>query len=127
MTTNRNFIRTVLLLQTGMLAVLVTEATVVAVVGIGSSIPMLLTAAAMVFIGDSARTGKLGRRLAWTERLLIATFGLDLAIALITALAVPEPTVWVSRLAVPVFVLRSIRSNRPDHPVEVERTELATA
>ena len=127
MTTNHNCIRTVLLLQTGMLAVLVTEATVVAVVGIGSSIPVLLTTAAMVFIGDAARTGKLGRRLAWTEKLLVASFGLDLVIALVTALAVPEPMVWVSRLVIPVFVLRSVRRYRRRSTEAGVRPELVNA
>ena len=127
MTTNHNCIRTVLLLQTGMLAVLVTEATVVAVVGIGSSIPVLLTTAAMVFIGDAARTGKLGRRLAWTEKLLVASFGLDLVIALVTALAVPEPMVWVSRLVIPVFALRSVRRYRRRSTEAEIRPELVNA
>ena len=108
----RELLRPVLLLQTGILALSTLEATVVAVAGVGSPVPALLTAAATVFVGRSARTGRLGRALRWTERLIVATFVIDTAIALVTAGAALEPMVWISRLIVPLFVLRVAQAER---------------
>jgi hypothetical protein len=109
----RELLRPVLLLQTGILTLSALEATVVAAVGIGSPVPALLTAAAAVFVGTSARTGRATRSLRWTERLIVTTFLVDTAIALFTSGAVLEPMVWISRLALPVFVLRVVRAE-PD-------------
>jgi len=108
----RELLRPVLLLQTGILALSTLEATVVAVAGVGSPVPALLTAAATVFVARSARTGRLGRALRWTERLIVATFVLDTAISLVTAGAALEPMVWISRLIIPLFVLRVARAER---------------
>ncbi len=128
MTRNQNIIRTVLLIQTGMLALVTAEATLVAAFGIGSPISVLLTAAALVFVGDAALTGKLARRLKWTERVLIGTFVVDLIISLITALAVPEPTAWLSRVVIPLFVLVAIRRATASHSPESARSsELVAA
>jgi hypothetical protein len=109
---HRELIRPVLLVQTGILALSTLEATVVAAAGVGSPVPVLLTAAAMVFVGAAARTGELTRPLVWTERLVAATFVIDTAISLLTAGAVLEPMVWLSRLITPMFVLRMARAER---------------
>lgn len=106
----RELLRPVLLIQTGILSLSTLEATVVAVAGVGSPVPALLTAAATVLVGASARTGRLTRSLCWTERFIVATFVVDTLIALFTAGATLEPMVWVSRLALPVFVLVVARS-----------------
>ena len=125
MTRNQDFIRTVLLVQTGMLALITAEASLVAVVGIGSPISALLTAAALVFVGAAARTTKLARRLKWTERVLIGTFVVDLIISLITALDVPEPMAWLSRVVIPTFILVAIRRATPAQtPVSAQVSEL---
>lgn len=125
MTRNRELIRTVLLIQTGMLALLTAEASLIAAVGVGSPISAMLTAAALIFVGDAARTGKLTRRLKWTERILIGTFAIDLVISAITALAVPEPTVWISRMLIPTFVLLATRRSRESaSPVEAQPSQL---
>ena len=108
----RELLRPVLLLQTGILTLSTLEAAVVAAVGIGSPVPVLLTAAAAVFVGSAARTGRLTRPLRWTERLIVTTFFIDTAIALFTAGSTLEPMVWISRLALPVFVLRIARAER---------------
>lgn len=112
MTRYRELLRPVLLLQTGILLLSTLEAVVVAAAGVGSPVPALLTAAAAVFVGTSARTGRLMRSLRWTERLIVATFIIDTAIALVTAGAALEPMVWISRLVLPVFVLRVARAER---------------
>ncbi len=112
MTRYRELIRPVLLLHTGILSLSTLEAAVVAVAGIGSPVPVLLTAAATVFVGGAARTGRLTRSLRWTERLIVTTFIIDTAIALLTAGAALEPMVWISRLIVPLFVLRVGRAER---------------
>lgn len=128
MTRNRELIRTVLLIQTGMLALLTAEASLVAVVGVGSPISAMLTAAALIFVGDAARTVKLSRRLRWTERILIGTFAVDLVISLITALTVPEPTAWISRIVIPSFVLMAARRSRESAaPMEAQPSELVAA
>ncbi len=112
MTRYRELVRPVLLLQTGILSLSTLEATVVAAVGIGSPVPVLLTAAATVFVGTAARTGGLSQSLRWTERLIVATFIVDTAIALFTSGAALEPMVWISRFILPVFVLRVVRAER---------------
>lgn len=112
-----------LLLQTGILTLSTLEATVVAVAGIGSTVPALLTAAATLFVGASARTGRLGRSVRWTERVIVATFTIDTAIALFTAGAALEPMVWLSRLLIPLFVLRFARAERKNRNADVETTE----
>lgn len=108
----RELVRPVLLIQTGILALSTLEATVVAVSGVGSPVPVLLTAAALVVVGSAARTGRLSRLLIWTERLIVTTFVVDTVISLFTAGAVLEPMVWLSRLIVPFFVLRVARAER---------------
>lgn len=108
----RELLRPVLLLQTGILTLSTLEAAVVAAVGIGSPVPVLLTAAAAAFVGAAARTGRLTRALRWTERLIVTTFFVDTTIALFTAGATLEPMVWISRLVLPVFVLRVARAER---------------
>jgi hypothetical protein len=80
--------------------------------GVGSPVPALLTAAATVFVGASARTGRLNRSVRWTERLIVATFLIDTAIAVFTSGAALEPMVWISRLILPMFVLRVARAER---------------
>ena len=112
MTRYRELLSPVLLIQTGILSLSTVEATVVAVAGVGSPVPALLTAAAAVFVGASAGTGTLSRALRWTERLIVATFVVDTAIALFTSGAALEPMVWISRLILPVFVLRVARAER---------------
>jgi hypothetical protein len=112
MTRYRELLRPVLLIQTGILSLSTLEATVVAVAGVGSPVPALLTAAAAVFVATSARTGTLSRALRWTERLIVATFVVDTMIALFTSGAPLEPMVWISRLILPVFVLRVARAER---------------
>jgi hypothetical protein len=112
MTRYRELLRPVLLIQTGILSLSTLEATVVAVAGLGSPVPALLTAAATIFVGASARTGTLSRAPRWTERLIVATFLIDTLIALFTAGAALEPMVWISRLILPVFVLRVARAER---------------
>ncbi len=123
MTRYRELLRPVLLLQTGILALSTLEATVVAVAGVGSPVPVLLTAAATVFVGGAARTGRLTRSLRWTERLIVATFIIDTVIALLTAGAALEPMVWISRLIVPLFVLRVARAERRTERAAAETTE----
>lgn len=108
----RELLRPVLLLQTGILSLSTLEATVGAVAGVGSPVPVLLTAAAAVFVGTAARTGRLTRPLRWTERLILVTFFIDTVIALFTAGAPLEPMVWISRLVLPLFVLRIARAER---------------
>lgn len=125
MTDYRELLRPVLLLQTGILTLSTLEASVVAVSGVGSPVPVLLTAAAAVFVGSAARTGRLGRTLRWTERLIVATFVIDTAIALLTAGAPLEPMVWISRLALPLFVLRVARSERKARRTGFETPEPA--
>ena len=115
-----------LLLQTGILSLSTLEASVVAVAGVGSPVPVLLTAAAAVFVASAARTGRFGRALRWTERLIVATFVIDTTIALLTAGAPLEPMVWISRLALPLFVLRVARSERKAQRIEFETPEQAT-
>jgi ABC-type multidrug transport system permease subunit len=110
-------------LQTGILTLSTLEATVVAVAGIGSAVPALLTAAATVFVGASAHTGRLGRSVRWTERVIVATFTIDTAIALFTAGAALEPMVWLSRLLIPLFVLRFARAERKNRNADVETIE----
>lgn len=127
MTRYRELLRPVLLLQTGILTLSTLEATVVAAVGIGSPVPVLLTAAATVFVAASARTGRLSGPLRWTERLIVATFVIDTAIALFTAGASLEPMVWISRLFVPLFVLRVARSERKARHTGVEMPEAVAA
>jgi hypothetical protein len=122
MTRHRELLRPILLIQTGILALSTLEATVVAVAGIGSPVPVLLTAAAMVFVGSAARTGRLNRSLVWTERLIVATFVIDTAISLFTAGSVLEPMVWLSRLIIPVLVLRAAKADR-----KVESSPMVTA
>lgn len=112
MTRYRDLLRPVLLIQTGILSLSTLEATVVAVAGIGSPVPVLLTAAAAVFVGASARTGRLTRSLRWIERLIVATFLIDTVIAVFTSGAALEPMVWISRLILPMFVLRVARAER---------------
>ena len=119
----RELLRPVLLLQTGILTLSTLEAAVVAAVGIGSPVPVLLTAAAAVFVGSAARTGRLTRPLRWTERLIVTTFFIDTAIALFTAGATLEPMVWISRLVLPVFVLRVARAERKARRAIVDTTE----
>jgi hypothetical protein len=119
MTRYRELLRPVLLIQTGILALSTLEATVVAVAGVGSPVPVLLTAAALVFVGSAARTGRLNRPLVWTERLIVATFVIDTAISLFTAGAVLEPMVWLSRLIIPVLVLRAAMADRKAEPSPV--------
>lgn len=119
----RELLRPVLLIQTGILTLSTLEATVVAVAGVGSPVPALLTASATVFVGASARTGTLGRPLRWTERLIVATFIVDTAIALFTAGAALEPMVWLSRLLIPLFVLRFARAERKNRDAVVETIE----
>lgn len=119
----RHLLRPVLLIQTGILSLSTLEATVVAAVGIGSPVPVLLTAAATVFVGAAARTGRATRSLRWTERLIVATFLIDTAIALFTAGAALEPMVWISRLILPVFVLRVVRAERKADQTPAETAE----
>ena len=119
----RELVRPVLLLQTGILALSTLEATVVAVAGVGSAVPVLLTAAAMVFVGAAARTGRLSRPLVWTERLIVATFVVDTAISLFTAGAVLEPMVWLARLIIPLFALRVAQAERKTQPASTEAPE----
>jgi hypothetical protein len=63
MTRYRELLRPVLLIQTGILSLSMLEATVVAVAGVGSPVPALLTAAAALVVGAAARTGRLTRPL----------------------------------------------------------------
>ncbi len=119
----RELIRPVLLIQTGILALSTLEATVVAVSGVGSPVPVLLTAAALVFVGSAARTGRLSRLLIWTERLIVTTFVVDTVISVFTAGAVLEPMVWISRLIVPFFVLRVARAERKARPGTADEPE----
>jgi hypothetical protein len=121
----RELVRPVLLIQTGILALSTLEATVVAVAGVGSAVPVLLTAAAMVFVGAAARTGRLSRPLLWTERLVVATLVVDTAISLFTAGAVLEPMVWLSRSIIPLFVLRVARAERKTQHAPTEVREFA--
>lgn len=126
MTRNRELVRSVLLLQTGILTLSTLEAAAVAATGIGSPVPVLLTASAAVFVGSAARTSRFTRPLRWTERLIFTTFLIDTAIALLTAGAVLEPMVWISRLVIPIFVLRAARAERSAAPtVEGSPTSVA--
>lgn len=119
----RELLRPVLLIQTGILTLSTLEATVVAAVGIGSPVPVLLTAAATVFVGKAARTGNATRSLRWTERLIVATFIIDTAIALFTSGAALEPMVWISRLILPMFVLRVVRAGRRAEQTPADTSE----
>lgn len=112
MTRYRELLRPVLLIQTGILTLSTIEATVVAAFGIASPVPALLTAAATVSVGTAARTGRPTRVLRWTERLVVATFVIDTTIALFTSGSAMEPMVWISRLVLPLFVLRVLRAQR---------------
>ncbi len=126
MTRYRELLRPVLLLQTGILTLSTLEATVVAAAGIGSPVPVLLTAAAATFVAAASRTGRLNQALVWTERLVLTTFVVDTAISLFTAGSLLEPTVWVARFIVPVFVLRQASADRRSHALPAETTHRMT-
>lgn len=123
----RELLRPVLLIQTGILTLSTLEAAVVAVAGVASVVPALLTAAATVFVGTSARTGRLSRSLRWTERFIVATFLIDSAIAVFTAGAPLEPMVWIARLLIPVFVLGVSRAERKTAETPVVTPEAVAA
>ena len=53
----------------------------------------------------------------------MATFVVDTAIALLTAGAPLEPMVWLSRLAIPLYVLRATRAERTKQRADVSRAE----